>query len=189
MTSVVKRTVKMEKFISKVRKLIFMEIPSKIFPFCFLSFRSFTSWLDYCAFCGLCVFACFRVCVFCVFCVCCFPGFRLFYLILVTADRLKEARTYASFWAPLVQIICPHQWNTLQPPTHLETIQTLNGNTFHFWPLSRETSINQKHDRLQNVEKRQVSGDFPLTEIIIISKVKSGDSCHVAKENPKKIAF
>ena len=69
--------------------------------------------------------------------------------------------------------------------TRLETIQTLNGNTFLFGLCPEKR---RKHDRLQNVEKQQVSGDFPLTEIIIISKVKAGDSCHVAKENAKKIA-
>ena len=58
---VVRRTVKMEKFISKVRKLMFVEFSSPIFPFSFLSFRSFTPWRDYCAFCVFCVFACLRV--------------------------------------------------------------------------------------------------------------------------------
>ena len=48
----------------------------------------------------------------CIFYVFCFPVFRHFHLILVTADRLKEARTYTSFWGPTdasFQIICPRQ--------------------------------------------------------------------------------
>ena len=157
MASVVRRTVKLEKFIWKVRKQMFVEFSWPFLPLCYLSFCSFTPWLDSCA-----------------FCVFCFPSIWPFHLILVTARRLKEGGTYASFW-PLTDASCaahrsaPVKYSPTTQPFWRPSRPWVT--TGIFWPLSRETSINPKHERLQNVEKYQVSGDLLLTEVIIISKV------------------
>ena len=122
---------------------------------CYLSFCSFTPSLNSCA-----------------FCVFCFPSIRPFHLMLVTARRLKEGGTYASFW-PLTDASCADHRSApvkYSPTTQPFWRPSMSDNR-HFWPLSRETSINPKHERLQNVEKYQVSGDLLLTEVIIISKV------------------